>query len=119
MTAEQRAFDLGRFQRIVGVEGPRVRGNFTALAVQPDATVHVSPLDVTIYDEHRSGGISLHHGDLSATVRPDGEVEIPDHMIRERVRYDVADVRAEMESAIRLVAEAAQFHWKPREETNE
>lgn len=110
--SEQRAYDMGRFQRIVGVEGPRVRGSFRATSTKKGDKVHVSPIDVTIYDEGHNSGRIIRDDDLIAFVKPDGEVDIPKHMLRENTRYDIEDVWDEMASAVRLVAEAAQFEWR-------
>lgn len=110
--SEQKAYDLGRFQRIVGVEGPRVRGNFIALATADGQTIHVSPIEVKIWDEGHHSGRIIRPDDMTAFVKPDGEVDIPKHMLRENTRYDIEDAWDEMVSAVRLVAQAAQFEWR-------
>lgn len=111
---EQKAYDMGRFQRIVGVEGPRVRGSFIAHATNEDDRIHVSPFDVTIWDEGHLSGRIIHHEDLLAFVDPEGTVDIPKHMLREDKRHDIEDVWDEMVSAVRLVAETALFEWRQK-----
>lgn len=108
-TSETRAYDMSRYQRLIAVENGRVTGTFKAswsLRHRPEEVL-IHPVDVTVWDEHRHSGRVLHSGDdLTAWVRS-GEVEIPEHMIREAVKFDVLDAIDEMKLALRLVAEKA------------
>ncbi len=112
---DEKAYDLGRFQRIVGVEGPMVHGNFTALSTRDGSDTIVQPLEVTIYhDESHHSGRILTFGELTAWVHPDGSVDMSKHSIREDKLAEVESVWDEMVAAVRLVAEAAKFEWKDK-----
>lgn len=105
-----KAYDLSRYQRLICVESERITGTFKVLLPVGGrrATVHVSPVDVSIWDspEKHSGRI-LHYPDLTAFV--DGEdVRIPLHMVNSDKRADVQEVMDELERVVLAVAERAK-----------
>ena len=105
--AEVTAHDMGRYWRLVDVDGGRVTGTFWVSLNRADRVQYVRTVDVIVWDddEHRSGR-TLYSDSLTAFIEG-GEVRIPEHMIREQVRADVLDEMDAMKAAIRLAAEAA------------
>lgn len=68
---------------------------------------NVCPDEVTIYvDDERSWGRLLYSRDLTAFVRDDGSIEIPPHMVSEKVRHEVEDAKDELIAAVRACVEA-------------
>ena len=109
--AEVTAHDMGTYWRLVDVDGGRVTGTFWVLLPSERARrqdVSLVTVDVTVWDdEHHHAGRMLYSRDLTAFIEEDGEVHIPEHMIREQVRYDVLDAMDAMKVAVRLAADAA------------
>lgn len=106
--AEVKAFDMGRTWRLVGVEGGRVTGTFW-VALDPDQkrATHVKTVDVTVWaDDQKTWGRTLYSDSLTSFVEG-GDIDIPEHMIREQVRHDVLDAMDDMRSAIRAAVDAA------------
>lgn len=111
MSTEARAYDMSRYQRVIGTEG-RISGTWIVLSARGRDRVCIRPYDVTIYDEtHRSGRI-LGRDDLLAWVRGD-EVDVPKHMVRDHVRDEVDEVWNELTELLKLIARA--FVNGPRE----
>lgn len=105
-----KAYDLSRYQRLIGVESERITGTFKVLLPVGGrrATVHVTPVEVRIWDspEKHSGRI-LHYPDFTAFV--DGEdVSIPLHMVNSDKRADVQEAMDELERVLLAVAERAK-----------
>lgn len=95
----EQAHDMSRYWRIFTYQHGRVNGTFIVYAGK-DRIHNVKPLDVTVYvDEQHSWGRILKHDDLIAFLR-DGEIDIPEHMIRERVRAEVEDAMPDLLAAI-------------------
>lgn len=107
MSANVQAYDMGRFWRLVSVDGGRVTGTFW-VSHNADGEPHsVRSVDVTVWaDEQHSWGRTLYSDSLTAFISGD-EIRIPKHMIRERVRDDVLDAMDAMTNAIRLAVAAA------------
>lgn len=106
---EMRAFDMGRFQRIVFVEGNRVSGLFKVLSTKKSSdSFWVSSCEMTIYSEDKSYGRVFHSGDLSAEVVA-GEVELAEHMVASNKLADAKDAWDELLEAILAASEAARF----------
>lgn len=100
-----KAYDMSRYQRVIGTDG-RISGTWVALDGRRDRNeLIVKPHNVVIYDETRTFGRVLTEPDLTAWVR-DSVVDIPKHMIAERVLYDVEEVWNEMSALMLLVEEA-------------
>lgn len=99
-----KAFDLSKYQRLIGVESDRIRGNFYALATKPGERIWIHPTDITIWDEHHLSGRTLYSGDLSGSVE-DGVATISKHMVNSSKLADVEDAWDEMLAVLVLVAE--------------
>ena len=108
--ADVTAHDMGRYWRLVTVDGGLVTGAFWVALPLPahrNQSVHVKTVDVIVWaDERHTSGCCLDSADLTAFV-DDGEVRIPEHMISKQIRWDVLDAMDAMKIAIRLAAEAA------------
>ena len=101
--------DLGKYQRLIFVEGERVRGTFhVLLGFGPGSQrVWVKPFDVTVYaDEAHTWGRMLYSQDLTASVE-DGEVQLKEHTINSDLLDTVRDVWDEMLAAIAAAVTAA------------
>ena len=88
MAPKVTAYDMGKFWRLVTVDGGLVTGTFwVSLGRSADSqAVHVKTVDVVVWaDERRSSGRVLYSDSLTAFIE-DGEVRVPEHMIREQVR---------------------------------
>jgi hypothetical protein len=115
MTTELKAYDMGRFQRIVGNEGTRVSGMWRVLSLKREGEDEhlVLPLDVTIWmgadgDEHRWGQ-GVRAEDFSADV-VDGVVQLdPDRISDKNKRAAVLDHLEQMRETILAVARAARY----------
>lgn len=106
--SEAIAHDMTKFWRIFTVQHNRINGTFIVKAGK-DRVHNVCPEEVTIYaDDAHSWGRVLYARDLTAFVREDGSVDIPKHMIRERVRYEVEDAEVDLLAAIQACI--AAFH---------
>ena len=103
------AYDLSRYQRLIGVDGGRVTGTFWATTPVggKDRSTIVETVDVLVWhdDEHTSARV-LRSGDLSASIQ-DGDVDLRLHMIADDRRADVQDAWDEMVDALSAVAVAA------------
>lgn len=100
------AHDMTRFWRIFTIQHGRINGTFIVKAGK-DRVHNVTPEDVTIYaDDAHSWGRVIVGRDLTAFVRDDGEIEIPRHMIREAIRFDVEDAMDDLIACIRACVEA-------------
>ena len=103
---EPTAYDMTRFWRIFTIQHGRVNGTFIVRAGK-DRVHNVTPEDVTIYlDDEHSWGRVLDARDLTAFVREDGSIDLPEHMIRESIRDDVLEVMDDLITAIRACVEA-------------
>lgn len=104
--ADLTAHDMTRFWRIFTIQHGRVNGTFTVKAGK-DRVHNVTPEEVTVYgdDSHRWGRV-LHGTDLTAFVREDGSIDLPEHMIKESLRHDVLDAEADLLACIRACVEA-------------
>lgn len=100
-----KAYDMSRFQRVIGTDG-RISGTWVALSAREGRDeLIVKPHNVVIYDDNRTFGMVLGESDLTAFIR-NGNVDIPKHMIGERVLHDVEDVWDDMLALMGLVSEA-------------
>lgn len=99
-----KAFDLSRYQRLIGVESERIRGNFYALSTEVGGRIWIYPTNVTIWDERRLTGRTLFSGDFAASVRS-GLPRISKHMINPSLLAAVEDVWDEMLAVLVLVTE--------------
>lgn len=102
-----KAFSMGRFHKLVAVEGERVRGTFAVLLGQPGKPTYVKPFDVTVYDEGRHSGIVFYSGDMVGNVI-DGVASIQERSITDSKRWDARDAWAELCDAIAAVVEIAE-----------
>ena len=101
-----KAYDMSRHQRVIGTDG-RISGTWIALQASSRAEareVLIKANDVTIYDEAHRSGRCMYSADFTAWVR-DGVVDLPMHMVREEIRADVEDARAEIDETLKLIAE--------------
>lgn len=106
--SEARAYDMGKFWRLVSVDGGRVIGTFWVSVPEGDREGHVKTVDVTVWDgPQRNWGRVLYSHSLTAFVKGD-EVRIPEHMIDKEVRADVLDAMDDMQNAVRLSVRAAE-----------
>ena len=104
--ADLTAHDMTRFWRIFTIQHGRINGTFIVKAGN-DRVHHVTPELVTVYgDDTHCWGRTLYGKDLTAFVREDGSVDIPKHMISEKVRYEVEDAEADLLACIRACVEA-------------
>ena len=100
-----KAYEMSRYQKVIGTDG-RISGTWVAIGGLRDRDeLIVKPHNVVIYDETRTFGSVLTEPDLTAWVR-ESVVDIPKHMIAERVRYDVEEVWDEMLALMTLIEEA-------------
>jgi hypothetical protein len=104
---EVKAYDMGRFWRLVSVDGGRVTGTFWVTLPDERGRAHVKSVDVVVWadDDHTSGRV-LYSDSLDVFVEGD-EIRVPEHTIRERVRDDVLDAMDDVLNAARLALAAA------------
>jgi len=108
-----KAYSLNRFYRVVGTDG-RISGTWVVmLPARADRDYLIKPQYVTFYDESHHSGRIAGPNDLTVWVRQDGSVDIPEHMIRESIRYDVLDVIDELRELVPSMIEAAQESGDP------
>jgi hypothetical protein len=101
----EQAHDMSAYWRIFTYQHGRINGTFVVHAGK-ERVHNVKPYEATVYaDETHSWGRVLHVNDLTAFVR-DGGVDIPKHMIREEVRYDVEDAWDDLIAAMTACVEA-------------
>jgi len=73
-----KAYDLSRYQRLIGVEGGRVTGKFEVVGgLRKREELWITTVDVVVWhdDEHHSG-IVFYSNDFTTSVK-DGEVGKP------------------------------------------
>ena len=102
-----KAYNMGRFQRVVGTDG-RFSGTWVVLIARGRYRAFVKPHDVVVYDETRHSGRILGPDSLIAWVDSDGTVDLPEHMIRESIRYDVLDAMDDLLTLLPLIVAAAE-----------
>lgn len=107
---EVKGYDMSRSWRLVATDGGPVTGTWWVTA--PDAKrggqQHVTPVEVTIWDEGRHYGYTLGRNDFTAFIR-DGEVEPLQLSTRDHCE---AFVRDNMPAVIAAVlAAAAGAEW--------
>lgn len=103
--SEAVAHDMSQFWRVFTYQHKRISGTFVVHA-DKDAAHHVKPYDVTIWaDDAHSWGRVIKSDDFTAFVKA-GEIEMPSHMIREAVRYDIEDAMEDLIEAIRACVAA-------------
>jgi len=100
-----KAFDLSKYQRVIGSEG-RVSGSWKVLGgVGHDPErLYITPIDVTLFDETKSWGRVFYSGDFTLTV--EGGVVALSGPRDESKMYDIRDAQAEFDATVLLVAEA-------------
>ncbi len=103
------AADMSEFWRLITAEGRdadhRIHGTWWVSAD------HVKPVDVTIWDTRGQYGRMLSIDSLTA-FREDGEIRIPEHMIRSNVLAECEDA---WELLLAVITAAADATWKPLE----
>lgn len=101
-----KAYDMGRYYRVVGNEGSRIRGTWVVMKSPRDGERFVYPHDVVIWDEAGRGGMVFRAEAFTATVTAEGVVigGIGGH-----AKHDLEDARDELIVVVRQVAEAAVF----------
>jgi len=102
-----RAFDLGKYQRLVGFDGGRITGNFAVLLSPKGKESWVRAHDVVIWDEGHHSGRVLYSNDLTGSVK-DGVADLSKHMISESKLADVEDVWEQMMEVMVACVEAAR-----------
>ena len=109
MSDEIKGYDRSNTNRLVSVEGPRVRGTFSVLKAYPDREAWVTAHDVTVYwDDERSSGRILYSKDLTGSVK-DGVARLEKHSVASNKLADVEQVWDEMLAALVVAVEAADF----------
>lgn len=99
------AFDLSRYQRLIGVDAGRIQGEFYVLGGVTSEKVWIRPINLTIWNEHRTAGRVFYSNDFSASVEGD-KVNLPKRMITPSLLADVEDVWDELMVVLVKVAEA-------------
>lgn len=103
-----RAYDMSKYQRLVGVDGRLISGTFAvSMPLGEDRAAWVKTHDVVIWDEGHHSGRCLYSNDLTGSVK-DGVASLSKHMVAERIRPDVEDVWDDMLAVLVAVVEAAQ-----------
>lgn len=102
---ETRAYDMSKYQRVIGFDGDRISGTFHVLASSGDSEAWVKPIDMQIWDEGHHSGRILYSNDLTASVL-DGEADLREHMIASNKLADVQAVWDEMKAALVTIVEA-------------
>ena len=105
--SEIKAYDLSKYQRIIGNDGSRIQGNWHTL-INKRGEVLITPIEVTFWDEGRYSGRIFYPRDLTAWIRADDTVDIPKHMVTESKWAEVEDAWDELVAVIRAVAEEAR-----------
>lgn len=101
----EQAHDMSRYWRLFTYQHGRINGTFVVMAGK-EGPHNVKPFEVSVYaDEGHTWGRVLRSEDLTAFVK-DGEIDIPKHMIREDVRYDIEGAWDDMLVAIRACVAA-------------
>lgn len=110
MSAEINAYDLGRFQRIVGVDAPNISGNFRVLSLKDERQEHlVWPIEVTLWFDSRRWGRTYISEDFSARVK-NGETDFTAKDVRrEDKRAEVQELEEELRQVIVAAAAAAVY----------
>lgn len=113
MSAQTKGHDMSRYWRLVNNEGGLVTGTWWVTRPDDKGKQHVTPVDVTIWDEARRGGVILKSDDFTAFVK-DGQVE----PIRVRARHIHVTAEAnerlpEIEAAVLAVLAAVEWDEVP------
>lgn len=113
MTDEIRAYDMGRFQRLVGVESPRVTGMFRVLSMKDEREESlVWPIEMTIWmgpkSDRRNWGRTYGPDDFSAIVKH-GEVNLDPEQVPKDKRAEVEDALDDVKAAILAAANGAAY----------
>lgn len=113
MSAVTKGHDMSRYWRLVSNEGGLVTGTWWVTRPDAKGKQHVKPVDVTIWDEARHGGVILKLDDFTAFVR-DGQVE--PISVRSRHDHITAEAKgrlAEIEAAVLAVLAAVEWGEVP------
>lgn len=100
-----KAYDMSRYQRVIASEG-RITGKWCVLGGvgrDPDRLI-ITPIEVTVYDEARSGGRCYYSGDFTVVVAG-AMVAFSGHR-NESKMFDIDAAFSEFEMTLRLVAGA-------------
>ena len=109
MSNEIKAYDMGRFQRIVGVEAPRITGMFRVLSMKDEREeTLVWPLDMTIWFDNKHWGRTYDADDFTAKVKA-GVVNLDANDVRDSKRAEVEEVIEELRAVILAVSKAAAY----------
>lgn len=113
MTNEMKAYDMGRFQRLVGGESERASGMFRTLSMKDDRNeTLVWPIDLTLWmgeeGYRRRWGRTYGPDDFSAKVK-DGVVELDPQRVPATKRAEVEEVLEELKALILAVSQAACY----------
>lgn len=109
MSDEIKAYDMGRFQRIVGVEAPNISGKFMVLGGMEDRATIVWPIDATLWFDGRRWGRVYHSEDFSADVKHGATDFSPKDVRDEKKRAEVEELIDELRAVIVAVAEGARY----------
>lgn len=103
--SELKAYDMSRFQRIIGNDGDRVQGTWQALHTGSHGTeVLVWPVDVRVYaDAEHSWAQGISRGDFSARIT-DGVVDLRPSDVQESKRAICQDSWDELVAVLQTVA---------------
>ena len=98
--------------QLPGREGARnvccYGGGLGVAAERNHGEYNVKPFDVTVYgDDSHSWGRVMYQQDFTVFVK-DGVVDLPKHMIRGDVRYDVEDALSDIIAAVEACVLAFQ-----------
>jgi hypothetical protein len=114
-SGETQAYDMGRFQRVVGGDSDRITGTWRTLK-SDRAEALIWPLDVIIWDSpSHNSGITFGMRDFSATVSDDGEVDISDYSLSDNKKADLRSVMDELVPLLVTVAQAAHYETEQAE----
>lgn len=107
MSIEATGYDMSKYWRLVATDGGLVTGTWWVQAPH-HGSQNVTPVDVTVWVEGRHWGRSLYTRDLTASVE-DGQVEIPEHMIRAETRDHVLEHIDHVKAAVLAAVAAVHF----------
>ena len=102
-------YDMSRHWRLVSNEGGLVTGTWWVTREDRRGEQHVKPIDVVMWSEDRSSGLTLKSEDFTAFVRG-GEVE--PISVHARYSHVEAEAKARLdEIAVVVLAVAAAPEW--------
>lgn len=110
------AYDMTRYQRIIGVSDGRITGSFHVNGTDDRREVWITAHDVVIYDEGHHYGRVFYSNDLTGSVK-DGVAKLSKHMVASNKLAEVEDVWDDMLAVLVAVAEA--FWASAPEEANQ